>query len=175
MIRMRIILILLVFLTLSGLKLNAQDLHFSQWFNEPLLTNPANTGFIPDADYRLGANYRNQWSTVMSQPYRTMSVWGDAQVYRNRFENGWLGLGGAVLHDVAGASSLSATQVYLSVAYHQMLGYSSLLSAGFNTGWVNKQINNANLKFPDQFVNGRGALAAFSGITAASAAMLYAL
>ena len=151
MIRMRIILILLVFLTLSGLKLNAQDLHFSQWFNEPLLTNPANTGFIPDADYRLGANYRNQWSTVMSQPYRTMSVWGDAQVYRNRFENGWLGLGGAVLHDVAGASSLSATQVYLSVAYHQMLGYSSLLSAGFNTGWVNKQINNANLKFPDQF------------------------
>ena len=31
------------------------------------------------------------------------------------------------------------------------------------------------MKFPDQFVNGRGALAAFSGITAASAATLYAL
>ena len=31
----------------------AQDLHFSQFFNNPLLTNPANTGFIPDADYRL--------------------------------------------------------------------------------------------------------------------------
>lgn len=28
----------------------AQDLHFSQFFNNPLLTNPANTGFIPDAD-----------------------------------------------------------------------------------------------------------------------------
>ena len=26
--------------------------------------NPANTGFIPDADYRLGANYL--WSSVMS-------------------------------------------------------------------------------------------------------------
>ena len=25
------------------------------------------------------------------------------------------------------------------------------LSIGFNTGWVNKQINSANLKFPDQF------------------------
>src|SRR6478609_2584136 len=149
--RLSISVILIFFISLSANKSTAQDLHFSQWFNSPLTTNPANTGFIPDADYRLGANYRNQWSTVMSQPYRTMSVWGDAQVYRNRFENGWLGLGGAVLHDVAGASSLSATQVYLSVAYHQMLGYSSLLSAGFNTGWVNKQINNANLKFPDQF------------------------
>ncbi len=133
------------------ISLKAQDLHFSQWFNEPLLTNPANTGFIPDADYRLGANYRNQWSSVMSEPYKTMSIWGDAQVFRSRIQSGWLGLGGAILHDVAGAGSLSTTQIYASVAYHQMLGYSSLLSIGFNTGWVNKKINSANLKFPDQF------------------------
>jgi type IX secretion system PorP/SprF family membrane protein len=147
----RNLLIIVLFQVASGLALNAQDLHFSQWFNEPLLTNPANTGFIPDADYRLGANYRNQWSSVMSEPYKTMSIWGDAQVFRNRIQSGWLGLGGAILHDVAGASSLSTTQVYASVAYHQMVGYSSLLSIGFNTGWVNKRINSANLKFPDQF------------------------
>ncbi len=52
-------------------------------------------------------------------------------------QSGWLGLGGAILHDVAGASSLSTTEIYGSVAYHQMIGYSSLLSIGFNTGWVN--------------------------------------
>ncbi|HSZ34400.1 MAG TPA: PorP/SprF family type IX secretion system membrane protein [Puia sp.] len=151
MTRIRNVLMCILFQVICGLTLEAQDLHFSQWFNEPLLTNPANTGFIPDADYRLGANYRNQWSTVMSEPYRTMSIWGDAQVFRNRIQSGWLGLGGAILHDVAGASSLSTTQVYASVAYHQMIGYSSLLSLGFNTGWVNKRINTANLKFPDQF------------------------
>ena len=39
---------------------STQDLHFSQFMNSPLLTNPANTGFIPDGDYRLGVNYRNQ-------------------------------------------------------------------------------------------------------------------
>jgi type IX secretion system PorP/SprF family membrane protein len=143
-------LIFLLFGLLPGL-IRAQDLHFSQWFNSPLTTNPANTGFIPDADYRLGANYRNQWSTVMSEPYRTMSVWGDAQAFRDRIETGWLGLGGVIMHDVAGAGSLSTTEIYGSVAYHQMIGYSSLLSIGFNTGWVNKRINNANLKFPDQF------------------------
>ncbi len=129
----------------------AQDLHFSQWFNSPLSTNPANTGFIPDADYRIGANYRNQWSSVLSQPYKTMSVWGDAQVFRDRIENGWVGLGGLILRDVAGSGSLTSTQVYLSAAYHQQLGYSSLLSLGFNTGYVNKRINTTNLKFPDQF------------------------
>jgi len=129
----------------------AQGLHFSQWFNSPLTTNPANTGFIPDADYRIGANYRNQWSSIMSVPYKTMSIFGDAQVFRNRIESGWLGLGGVILHDVAGSGNLTTTQIYSSVAYHQMLGYSSLLTAGFNIGWVNKRINSSNLKFPDQF------------------------
>jgi type IX secretion system PorP/SprF family membrane protein len=137
-----------VWVALQG---NAQDLHFSQWFNSPLSTNPANTGFIPDADYRLGANYREQWSQVMSVPYRTMSIWGDAQVFRDRIEDGWLGLGGMLYHDDAGASVLTTTEAYGSVAYHQMVGYASLITAGFNVGWVNKRINSSSLKFPDQF------------------------
>jgi type IX secretion system PorP/SprF family membrane protein len=129
----------------------AQDMHFSQWFNSPLTTNPANTGFIPDADYRVGVNYRNQWSTIMSVPYKTMSIWGDAQVFRDRIESGWLGLGGVILRDVAGSGSLTSTKIYGSAAYHQMLGVAHLLSLGFNVGWANKRINTTDLKFPDQF------------------------
>ena len=129
----------------------AQDLHFSQWFNSPLTTNPANTGFIPDADYRIGANYRNQWSSIMTIPYKTMSIWGDAQVFRDRIESGWVGLGGVILRDAAGSGKLTSTKIYASVAYHQMLGEAHLLSAGFNVGWANKRINQADLKFPDQF------------------------
>lgn len=129
----------------------AQDLHFSQFFNSPLTTNPANTGFIPDADYRMGAHYRNQYSSIMAVPYKTISIFGDAQVFRERLENGWLGLGGVVLRDVAGSGSLTSTKVYGSVAYHQLLGLSSLLSAGFNVGLSNKSINQSKLKFPDQF------------------------
>ncbi len=129
----------------------AQDLHFSQFFNSPLSTNPANTGFIPDGDYRLGINYRNQWSSIMTLPYKTMSAFGDVQLMKDRFENGWLGAGLLVLRDVAGSGSLTSTKIYGSIAYHQMLGFSSLLSLGFNVGYANKQINTANLKFPDQF------------------------
>ncbi|HEY0059171.1 MAG TPA: PorP/SprF family type IX secretion system membrane protein [Flavisolibacter sp.] len=129
----------------------AQDLHFSQFMNSPLTTNPANTGFIPDGDYRLGVNYRDQWSNIMSVPYKTMSAYGDVQVMKNRSDNGWLGVGGVILKDVAGSGNLTSTKVYGSVAYHQTLGYSSLLSLGFNVGYVNKRINLSELKFPDQF------------------------
>ncbi len=127
----------------------AQDMHFSQFMNSPLVTNPANTGFIPEGDYRLGANFRNQWSSVMAIPYKTMSAFGDVQVAER--DNSWVGLGGVIMRDVAGSGNLTSTKVYGSVAYHQMLNLGSLLSMGFNVGWSNKQINVTNLKFPDQF------------------------
>ncbi len=129
----------------------AQDLHFSQFFNSPLTTNPANTGFIPDADYRIGANYRSQWVNVLSAPYKTMSIWGDAQVLRDRIDNGWLGVGGVILRDVAGSGNLTSTKIYGSLAYHQQIGLGSLVTAGFNMGWANKRVDPSQLKLPDQF------------------------
>ena len=146
----KIILLLYVFFALVQ-TVQAQDLHFSQFFNNPLTVNPANTGFIPDADYRLGASYRNQYSSILAEPYKTFSVYGDAQLLRNQIQNGWLGVGGFIMSDVAGSGGLRATKIYGSLAYHQMLGNSSLLSAGFNLGWANKRIDQSKLKFPDQF------------------------
>ena len=143
--------LILIFFNFIIIVAGAQDLHFSQFYNAPLLTNPANTGFLPDADYRIGAHYRNQWSSILADPYKTTSVFGDAQVLRNKFDNGWVGIGGAILSDVAGAGSLRSTKVYVSAAYHQMLEESSLLSAGVNMGWVNKRIDASKLKFPDQY------------------------
>ncbi len=131
----------------------AQDLHFSQFFNSPLSTNPANTGFIPNSDYRVGANYRDQWSTI-PVPYKTTSIWADAQFMREKIPGGWFGVGGLVLQDAAGIGALKSTKTYLSVAYHQMLGETGLLSAGFNGGYVGKQINEAKLTFDEQW-NGR--------------------
>lgn len=127
----------------------SQDLHFSQFMNSPLLTNPANTGFMPEGDYRIGVNYRNQWSSVMQVPYKTMSAYGDVQVAQR--DNSWLGVGGVLLRDVAGSGNLTSTKVYGSVAYHQMLGLGSLVTLGFNAGWANKRINTTNLTFPSQW------------------------
>jgi len=142
--------LVLLFASLQGA---AQDLHFSQFFNSPLTTNPANTGFIPDGNYRVGINYRNQWASI-PVPYKTMSAFADFQLFRDRLEYGWVGLGGVILRDQAGSGNLTSTKVYGSVAYHQLLGQSSLLSLGFNVGSANKRVDLAKLTFGDQW-NGK--------------------
>lgn len=139
--------IILFFLTLQA---SSQVLHYSQYFNAPLLINPANTGFNPDYSYRVGGNYRSQYANI-GLPYNTMSIWGDARVLEDRFENGWLGIGGSIIKDVAGAGSLSSTAAYGSIAYHQMLGYNSLLSGGFALGYVQKRIDISKLSSDNQW------------------------
>lgn len=148
------LLVLLVTAISVQLTTFSQDLHFSQYMNSPLLTNPANTGFLPDGDYRLGINYRNQWSTITAFPYKTMSAFGDVQTMQNSDNTGWLGLGAVILRDVAGTGSLTSTKIYGSIAYHQMVNAGSLVSLGFNVGWANKNINTSNLTFPSQW-NGK--------------------
>ncbi len=148
---MRMIVVLI--LAVTARYTHAQDLHFSQYFNSPLLINPANTGFNPDYDFRLGANYRDQGGNI-GNPYRTMSAWGDVKLFTDRFENGWVGVGGALYKDMAGSGSLTSTRGYASVAYHQMLGYNSLLSGGFSLGFTSKRVDISKLSFDDQW-NGR--------------------
>ena len=92
----------------------AQDLHFSQFMNSPLTTNPANTGFIPDGDYRLGINYRNQWSSIMAVPYKTMSAFGDAQLMQNQSNTGWLGVGGVDSYGMWPAAAILLLQKYMA-------------------------------------------------------------
>lgn len=146
-------LILLCLLVPVMNRVQSQNLHFSQFFNSPLTTNPANTGFIPESDYRVGLNYRSQWTSIPI-PYKTMSVWGDAQVFRDRFPTGWVGLGGVILRDVAGTGNLASTKVYGSAAYHQMINNTGLISAGFSLGVVNKRVDLSRFTFDNQW-NGK--------------------
>ncbi len=150
--RSKIIKVVTVMLLMQA-SVSAQDLHFSQFMNSPLTTNPANTGFIPEADYRIGGNFRQQWTSI-PVPYKTASVWGDIQLLRNNIENGWVGVGALLLNDVAGRGNLRSNKIYGSVAYHQMIGLSSLLSAGFNAGYASKRIDITKFTFDNQW-NGK--------------------
>lgn len=151
--RVRIYRMIWIMIAVTGFTASGQDLHFSQYFNTPMLVNPANTGFNPDYSYRFGGNYRNQWANV-GNPYNTMSLWGDVKLFTNSFENGWMGVGGALYKDVAGSGQLSSTKGFASIAWHQMLGYNSLLSGGFGVGFVNKRIDLSKLTFDNQW-NGK--------------------
>lgn len=131
----------------------SQDLHFTQYNNAPLLTNPANTGFSPDCDFRIGVNSRTQWAAT-TVPYKTNSAWADAQLFRNSLDNGWVGLGIVLLNDVAGSGNLRSNKGYVNAAYHQLLNDKNLLSFGLGAGFAQKRIEFDKLLFDDQW-NGK--------------------
>jgi hypothetical protein len=55
-----------------GNNLIAQDLHFSQFYEAPLLRNPALAGLY-EGDVRIQGIYKNQWNSI-SFPYQTGSI-----------------------------------------------------------------------------------------------------
>ena len=59
---------------------NAQDLHFTQFYNTPMKLNPANTGAFK-GDLRVISNYRNQWSSIES-PYKTFGFSVDLPILK---------------------------------------------------------------------------------------------
>ena len=147
--RLTIVILICLLFFFCLMKVKGQDLHFSQFMHSPLMTNPANTGFIPESDYRIGGNYRSQW-TSLAAPFITASLFADFQLFRNKLENGWMGAGVFILHDVAGRGKLRSDKQYVSVAYHQMIGFSSLLSGGFNVGIASKRIDINSYVFDNQ-------------------------
>lgn len=118
----------------------AQGIHFSQYYNSPMLASPANTGLMSEHDYRVGANYRSQWGAV-PVPYKTFSIYSDAQVLRAKNETNWLGLGAAIFTDKAGDGDLSLTRYEGFLAYHIQLGENQMISAGASVAAVQRTVD----------------------------------
>ena len=146
--------ILFLFLPVIGFNIvSGQSMHFSQYYNAPLLLNPANTALMPDNDFRLGANYRNQWA-VIPVPYNTYSAFGDFKIGGHRHDRGhnnWLGIGGAIFNDVAGNGNLSLMEIQGDIAYHLHMGEHALLSLGFSAASVQRSVNYDKLTFDMQW------------------------
>ncbi len=130
-----------------------QSMHFSQYYNAPMLLSPANTALMSDDDFRIGLNYRNQWSAV-PVPYNTFSAFGDFRVLRKTNEDNkskWLGVGLAMFSDKAGDGNLSLLQLQASLAYHLQLSQYTMLSVGLSGAYVQRSVNFDNLTFDAQW------------------------
>lgn len=129
---------------------HAQGIHFSQYYNAPLLLNPANTALMSEDDYRLGVNYRDQWSSV-PVPFKTISAYGDLQAFKNVNGTNWLGLGFAFFNDAAGDGKLSLTRGDFSIAYHVQTGDNFMVSAGFSVASASRSVDYNKLTFDIQW------------------------
>jgi len=132
----------------------AQDIHYSQFFNAPLLLNPALTGFTPGS-YRVGVNYRNQWFSATNggfgaSPYMTTAIGGDVPI---KIKEDVVGVGLFLANDQAGANTFSTIMVCASASYIKTLGKKKNhhLSAGFQLGFTNTSINTSGFQFASQF------------------------
>lgn len=127
-----------------------QGVHFSQYYNAPLLLNPANTALLPDNDYRIGANFRRQWAAV-PVPFQTISAYGDMQLMRNSNVTNWMGIGGAFFNDKAGNGELSLSRVEGFIAYHVQMGMTSMISFGASVASVQRTVDFNKLTYDQQW------------------------
>ncbi len=142
--------IFITFFFLYAKNCGAQDIHFSQFFETPLLRNPALAGIF-SGDFRIQAVYRNQWNSV-TVPYQTTSLNAE---YKLPVGHGgdFLTLGGEILYDKAGAVALTATSVLPVLNYHKSLSAEKnmYLSAGFSAGVVQRKIDPSKITTNAQF------------------------
>lgn len=146
----------LLFIVLITLAKNSfsQDVNFSQFYDLPLLRNPALAGIFT-GDVRVTSGYRNQWESVTT-PYRTIALGVELKRSMGESSGDFLTYGVQVTRDMAGDSKLSRTQIFPVLNYHKSLSSekATYLSAAFMGGPVMQQFDPSKLKFDDQFIGG---------------------
>ncbi len=128
----------------------AQDIHFSQYLQAPLLANPGNAGMM-NGEHRADFNYRTQWAAV-GTPYKTMDVSYDTHVFKAKEHKGsYLGMGLNVFKDKAGDSQMSQLQANGTVSGILCMSQYNTLSLGLQGGFVQRSVNFENLRWGNQF------------------------
>jgi len=136
--------------------LNAQDIHFSQFYSSPLNLNPALTGAF-NCDQRLIVNYRNQWAAVIAaNAYNTGSASYDRRIPVGKAD--FFGAGVSLYTDVAGSTRFGTTQAKVSFAYSKKIGgrrqVGHYLSLGADGGLSQRKISATDARWPTQVTNG---------------------
>ena len=131
---------------------NAQDQHFSQYYNAPLYLNPAMTGI--EGDIYFGVNYRSQWASLEA-PYEAgqFSLIHPLMVRGSQFKHvGGVGL--SAFSESAGENgSLKSFGFQLSAAYNLILNRdaSQVISFGLQGGILQKSVDFSGLTWGSQY------------------------
>lgn len=134
----------------SAITVNSQDLHNTLFYMNPLHINPAFSGAY-EGTYRIGGVYRDQARSVVTNAYSTPTIFLDAPIVMLGKQH-WLGIGGLMFQDQAGAGKLRTSSFQLSAALHLAMDKKSqhVFTVGVQWGQVQRVIKNASgLVFAD--------------------------
>ncbi|CAN5171117.1 hypothetical protein BH09BAC5_BH09BAC5_06640 [soil metagenome] len=131
---------------LTSMKLFAQDVHFSQSSEAPLLLNPSQAGLGHDVLVNL--NYKSQWKSV-TVPYNTINAGADFTVFGEANKR-HMGIGLNVFSDKAGDGSMSSTFGTLDLSGVLRASGNNLISGGFGCGFGQRSVVD-NFTWDNQF------------------------
>ena len=134
-------LLFLVATLVGSTGLQAQDLHNSLFYMNPLHINPAFSGAY-EGTYRIGGLYRDQARVAIGNAaYSTPTIFIDAPVIMVG-KRSWLGVGGLIFQDQAGDGKLRQTAFQLSGSLHLSLDKKNknIFSVGVQWGKVTRSI-----------------------------------
>src|SRR5215211_1143498 len=128
----------------------AQDIHFSQFFEAPLLRNPSLAGIFT-GDVRVQAVYRDQWNSVTTA-YKTASLNGEYKLPVGKSDD-FLTVGLQMLYDRAGTVSWVSAHLLPALNYHKSLGTEKnrYLSLGFMGGPVQRRLDISKMTTNSQY------------------------
>jgi type IX secretion system PorP/SprF family membrane protein len=136
----------------SSVSVFAQDIHFSQITQTPLLQNSALAGLGHEA--LVIVNYKDQWRSVTPNPFKTFNVSADAAIMGNTKGNR-LGVGINMFSDKAGDGAMKTTSGQLHLSGIIAVGEKSALSVGLYGGGGQRSLNYGNLYWDNQYINGQ--------------------
>ena len=137
------------------IRVDAQDIHFSQFYMSPLNLNPALTG-VMNCNTRAIVNYRNQWAAVLgANAYNTFSASYDKKIPVGRED--YFGIGGSLWGDVAGESKFGTVQGRLSLSFSKKMGgyrhSAHYLVFGADAAFSQRRIKPGDLRWPTQITS----------------------
>lgn len=138
---------------LVSLSTMAQDIHFSQFFEAPLLRNPSLAGIFT-GDIRVQAVYRDQWTSV-TNAYKTGSLNAEYKMPIGKADD-FLTMGLQALYDRAGTIGWTSTHILPALNYHKSLSNdkNSYLSLGFMGGMVQRRFDRSKMTTNSQYDGG---------------------
>src|ERR1700759_2888800 len=98
----------------------SQDLHFSQFFEAPLLRNPALAGIFT-GDYRIQGVYRDQWNSF-TNAYKTGSFNAEYKLPVARTDD-YLTIGLQVLYDTARSAVRTSSKGFPALTNSKSLSH----------------------------------------------------
>ncbi len=132
----------------------AQDVHFSQFYEQTGLRNPA-LGGIYTGDYKVGVNYREQ-AAGFGVPYRTVVASAETKALVQPSTGDYLSFGLTAMYDKAGSINFTSTAAYGSVAYNKSMGDArhTYLSVGLCGGYIQRSVDMSKMRFANQYAGG---------------------